>query len=141
MKFALIYPMFAMVLLTFTVVIGLFRSRVASVASGNVSASYFKTYSTTDVEPESSLKFSRHFINLFEVPTLFYAGCIAFIATAQTDVIAIALAWVYVGCRIVHAVVHTGSNRMKLRIRAYFLGWLVLLALWVYLVARVAVTT
>lgn len=69
----LIYPMFVMVLLTFSVLVRLFLARRKSVAEGAVSASYFKVYQGSP-EPEASAKLARHFTNLFEAPVLFYAA-------------------------------------------------------------------
>jgi len=55
-----IYPMFAMVLLTAVVLVILFRSRVAAVQKGLVSAAYYRIYQGA-VEPESTAKSARHF--------------------------------------------------------------------------------
>ena len=129
---ALIYPMFAMVLLTCIVLFALFRSRVRAVADGEVSASYFKTYSGAQ-EPEASAKLSRHFANIFEAPTLFYAACLAAMVTAQSSLTVQALAWTYVALRAVHAFVHTGGNKLRPRIMVYFASWVVLLTMWTVL--------
>lgn len=129
---SLIYPMFAMVLLTATVLVLLFRSRVRAVRENRISAKYFRIYQG-EVEPESTAKPARHFTNLFEAPTLFYAACLAAMVTGETGTTFVALAWAYVAARVVHAWVHLGGNRLRLRIRAYFAGWLVLLAMWVLL--------
>jgi hypothetical protein len=69
-----IYPMFAMVLLTAFVLATLFRSRVGAVRQGLVSAAYFRIYHG-ESEPESSAKRARHFIDIFEAPVLFYVVC------------------------------------------------------------------
>jgi len=129
---SLIYPMFAMVLLTATVLVVLFRSRVRAVRENRISAKYFRIYQG-EVEPESTAKPARHFSNLFEAPTLFYAACLAAMVTGETGMAMVTLAWAYVAARVVHAWVHLGSNRLRPRIRAYFAGWLVLLAMWVLL--------
>ncbi len=133
----LIYPMFAMVLLAFSVLVKLFRARSQSVADGTMNASYFKTYQG-QIEPESSLKLARHFANLFEAPVLFYVCCLAAMATNATSLPILALAWLYVIFRIAHAHIHTGSNQLVPRIYAYFSSWLVLLSMWTLLVFRVA---
>ena len=135
--YALVYPMFAMVLLTAFVLVRLFRSRVGAVKAGQVTASYFRLYQGA-VEPETTAKNSRHFSNLFEAPTLFYAVCIAAMVTKQTGTLMIVLAWVYVAARIAHAAIHLGPNRLRHRVRAYFVSWLVLGAMWINLVAAVA---
>ena len=108
--YTLIYPMSAMVLLTVVVLVSLFRSRVRAVKNGEISAAYFRTYQG-EIEPESTLKLSQQFSNIFEAPTLFYVVCLAAMITAQAAPAFQLLAWVYVVLRVVHAFVHTGSNR------------------------------
>ena len=131
--------MFAMVVLTAVVLVTLFRSRVAAVRRGLVSLAYFGIYQG-QTEPESSAKPSRHFANLFETPVLFYVACLAAMITNLTGTAMLTLAWTYVAARLVHAYVHLGSNRIRYRLRAYFVSCLVLLAMWVYLVAAVSVS-
>jgi hypothetical protein len=134
---SLIYPMFAMVVLTATVLVMLFRSRVHSVRENPEALQFFRLYQG-GAEPEASAKAARHFSNLFEAPTLFYAACLAAMTTGQTGTAVVALAWGYVAARLAHAYIHLGGNRLRWRIRAYFASWLVLLALWVLLVLGVA---
>ena len=135
---SLIFPMFAMVLLTATVLVILFRSRVRAVRESLLPASYFRIYQGA-TEPEFTAKPARHFINLFEAPTLFYAACLAAMIADVTGPAMQVLAWSYVAARLAHAWVHLGPNRLRLRIRAYFAGWIVLVAMWIWLAASVAV--
>ncbi len=135
----LVYPMFALVLLTATVLVILFRSRVRAVREGKITARYFRIYQG-EVEPEATAKPGRHFSNLFEAPTLFYAACLAAMITHDTGPSIQILAWIYVAARFVHAYIHLGKNRLGRRINAYFVGWLALLALWIHVTAHVAIT-
>jgi hypothetical protein len=137
MNLELIYPMAAMVLLTFVVLTRMFRSRVNAVKAGNANAGYYKTYQEGG-EPRETAALSRQLVNLFESPTLFYAACIAGMVTGQNATTLIVLAWIYVLLRIVHAYIHTGSNKLQPRVRAYFTSWLVLLGMWGTLVFGVA---
>jgi hypothetical protein len=134
-----IYPMFAMVVLTAVVLVTLFRARVAAVRQGQVSLAYFAIYQGA-AEPESSAKAARHFANLFETPVLFYVVCLAAIIANVTGVAMQALAWVYVAARVAHAYVHLGGNRIRHRLRVYFISCLILLAMWIYLVAAVTLS-
>ena len=136
----LVYPMFALVLLTAGVLGTLFRSRVRAVRTGKLSSRYFRIYQG-EVEPEETAKPARHFSNLFEAPTLFYAGCLAGIATGDSGMAVQVIAWLYVLARLVHAYVHLGQNRLGNRIYAYFSSWLALLALWLHVVVHVASST
>jgi hypothetical protein len=134
----LVYPMAAMVLLTFVVLVRLFRSRVRAVREGLAPASYFRTFQGAG-EPDYAIKPARHFANLFEAPTLFYAGCLAAMVIQVRGWGVLAIAWAYVAARVVHAWIHLGGNRLRHRIRAYFISWLLLLALWIWV--AIAATT
>lgn len=129
----LVYPMFAMVLLTFAVLLILFRTRVSYVRDGTIHPGYFAAYQSGS-EPERSAKMSRHFSNLFEAPTLFYVACLCAMVTDQSSGGIIALAWLYVLFRVVHAYIHIGPNTLQPRIAAYFGSWIVLIALWARIV-------
>jgi hypothetical protein len=130
--YVLVFPMFAMVLLTAVVLARLFRSRVRAVREGQLPASYFRIYQGA-TEPENTAKPARHFTNLFEAPTLFYVACLAAMVTGATGTAMQLLAWLYVAARLIHSYVHLGANRLGLRIRAYFGSWLILMGMWVYL--------
>ena len=135
---SLVYPMLALVLLTFAVLVVLFRSRVRMVREGLAPVSYFRTFQGSVETPEYSAKPTRHFTNLFEAPTLFYAGCLAAMVTGVTGTWVVALAWAYVAMRYVHAFIHLGGNRVRHRLRAYFVSWVCLLALWITVAVGVA---
>jgi hypothetical protein len=137
MSSAIVYPMFAMVLLTASVLVIMFRSRVRAVRENTLASSYFRVYQG-GTEPDYAVKPARHFINLFEAPTLFYVACLASLATGTTGAAILALAWVYFAIRVAHAWIHMGRNRLRHRIRIYAASWAVLLALWICVVAAVA---
>jgi hypothetical protein len=139
-ELSLVYPMLALVLLTFGVLIVLFRSRVRLVREGLAPVSYFRLFQGSP-EPEFAAKPARHFSNLFEAPTLFYAGCLTAMVTGVTGTAVVALAWGYVAMRYVHAFVHLGGNRVRHRMRAYFASWLLLLAMWILVAVTVAMRT
>ena len=128
-NFVLVYPMCAMVVLTCCVLGALFRARVKSVSSGQIEARYFKTYRGED-EPDSLVQLSRHYINIFEAPTLFYVACLVAMITEQSTALLISLAWLYVGLRVIHAYIHIGSNKLRPRIRVYLGSWIVLATMW-----------
>ncbi len=136
-ELSLVFPMIAMVLLTFVVLVSLFRARVRSVRDGHTPVSYFKTFQGS-VESEISAKRARNLANLFEAPVLFYVVCVAAIAARLTDTAFLVLAWCYVVARVAHTLEHVGRNSVRWRLRIFFTGWVILLAMWVYLGVRVA---
>jgi hypothetical protein len=133
----LIYPMFAMVVLTATVLVILFRSRVHAMRTGVAPPEYFRVYQGGS-EPLASAPAARHFVNLFEAPVLFYAACLAAMVAGLGDAITLTFAWLYVAARALHAIVHLRGNRLRKRAAAYGVSWLMLLGLWLSIVLRVA---
>ena len=135
--YSLVYPMFAMVLLTLVILVTLFRTRARFVREGEVSAAYFKIYQE-GAEPDASAKLARHFANLFEAPTLFYVACLSAMIVGQSTLLLTLLAWLYVALRGAHAYIHIGSNKLNHRIVAYFSSWAVLLLMWICVVIDAA---
>lgn len=134
MNLSLIFPMAVMVFMTFLVLMTMFRRRVRAVKAGEADARFYKTYQEGR-EPREIAQFSRHFVNLFEAPTLFYVACVAGLVTGIHASAMLWLAWLYVALRVLHSWIHLGTNSIPPRIRAYFVSWLVLLAMWAVLVA------
>ncbi len=131
----LIYPMFAMVVLTFAVGLLSLKNRIAAVKQG-LPARYFKTF-TDSVPPEAVVKTDRHFVNLFEVPVLFYAGCLVAMILPLTGLLVQVWAWFFVVARIGHAFIHVGSNRLYPRMSAYLFGCAAVIALWVQIILSI----
>ena len=136
-QYALLFPMLALVLLTFGVSVMLFRARMRSVREGHTPVSYFRVFHGSP-EPEYLAQVTRHYSNLFETPMIFYAGCLAAMVAGVTGPVVVVLAWGYVAARVAHAWVHLGANRVRHRLRAFLLGWLCLLGLWISVCVGVA---
>ena len=132
----MLYPMFAMVLLTFAVAIHLFRLRVKAVKSGSMRLSQFRL--NTGDAPDAMAQAARNYTNLFEVPLLFYvAGTLAITLGLQTPTLVV-IAWIFVAARALHSWIHLHSNNVIHRLRAYMLGNICVLAMWGILIAGYA---
>ena len=68
--------------------------------------------------------------NLFEIPVLFFAICLALYTTGFVTEMQVSLAWGYVLLRAVHSVVHTTYNRVMHRFLAYVVSTLFVFAMW-----------
>ncbi len=66
--------------------------------------------------------------HLHEQPTVFYALMFLAALTGGNDTTALALAWAYVGLRVVHSLVQATVNRIVVRFVIFNLGSLVLVA-------------
>jgi hypothetical protein len=126
----MLYPMFVLVLLTNAVMIITARARVGSVNKGTVSLKYYALMQGQEV-PEFITKSTRHFSNLFEVPTLFYAGGAVYLALGLDSRLAVACAWAFVVARTLHTFIHLGYNNVMHRLLVFGLGNLAVLAMWI----------
>ena len=129
---AILWPAFALVALTLFSVARLARMRFAAAKAGRVDPRYYKVF-RGDGEPPELAAQTRNLINLYEMPTLFYAGTAIAFAAGRAGTLLVGLGWAYVACRAVHTAVHLTSNKVMWRFRAFFAGWLVLLAYWLVL--------
>ena len=129
----MLYPMFVLVLLTYAVLLLTARVRIASVRSGQVPIKYYQLMQGAEV-PEFIVKSSRHFSNLFEVPTLFYAGGLAYLALGLQGSLAVACAWAFVAVRFAHTFIHLGYNNVMHRLVVFALGNLAALVMWITIV-------
>mgnify|MGYP000346623703 CR=1 FL=1 len=74
---------------------------------------------------------NRNYMNLLELPVLFYVICLIAFITQAVPPNALRLAWAYVLLRCVHSVVHITYNNVLHRFVAFVLSNFTLVALWV----------
>lgn len=129
----IIYPMFALVILTFLVGFSMGASRLISVKKGQVNPLYYKLLSGY-TPPEYVVKLSRNFSNLLEVPILFYTLGVLLVALNISSPVILVLAWCFVGLRIVHSIIHITYNHPKHRFYAFLSSCLIVLVMWVQLI-------
>jgi hypothetical protein len=132
---ALLRPMFALVVLTAVVWLAMLLARNISVAIGKVAMRYYQNY-RDDAPPEWIERPARTFMNLLEVPVLFYVACLLMLSTQSCDAAQVALAWIFVATRAVHALIYIGWNHVPARFAAYVGSCVALGVIW----ARLAST-
>jgi len=129
-------PMLALAALTFAVLLFIPLRRFRAVAAGHVTAEDFALGESANVPPRVSLA-NRNYMNLLELPALFYVVCVAFFVTGQVDATVVNLAWVYVALRAVHSLVHISVNHVITRLSLFALSNFLLVALWVVFAMRI----
>lgn len=122
-------PFIAMGVLTFIVLGMIPQRRFRAVSAGEVTPEDFALGESAAVPGHVSLA-NRNYMNLLEVPTLFYAVCLALFVTGTVDGLALLLAWAYVASRAVHSAIHVTYNRVIHRLTLFALSNFVLMALW-----------
>lgn len=133
----MLYPMFAMVLLTFVVGLYLFALRRKAVSRGDVKISAFRLNNDTTI-PSPLQQAARNYSNLFEMPVLFYiAGTLALILQIHTLAL-ILTAWLFVVARLFHTLIHITSNNVIHRLWGFMTANVCLFIMWVLIVANYA---
>lgn len=126
---ALLLPVLLMVLLTFVTGFWLLKQRFQAVQQHTVSPSYFLL--KRGKVPEPLAKVDQHYVNLFELPVLFYLLVVLLYLTETVNPLQLGLAWAFVASRGVHSYVHMTHNRLTARMYAFLLGALILGIAWV----------
>lgn len=127
---SIFYPVVALVLWTFAVLLLVPKARFKAARARQVRAADFAFGESESVPPETRLP-NRNYMNLLELPVLFYVACLVVYVIGKVDAWSLGLAWLYVALRIAHSLVHLTYNHVIHRMRAFALGYFVLLALWI----------
>ena len=122
-------PMITMFILTAVIGMSMARLRFKAVSSGDLDRHYYRLNRGAET-PEYLAKFSNNFDNLMATPVLFYIVCIAITTSGFADVFNLSIAWLYVGSRVIHSLIHTRSNRVLPRMRIFMASLALLTTLW-----------
>jgi hypothetical protein len=128
-KYAILLPPTALVLLTGLVFVQLYRVRIAEMRARRIHPQKLATAKQVH-ETMQNVAASDHFRNLFEVPVLFYALCGFLAITQLTNLLLLACAWGYVALRAAHTYVHLTSNTVLRRFQLFFASTVVLYVMW-----------
>jgi hypothetical protein len=132
---AVLAPVFVQVALTFFLLFWMGRSRFAAIRS--------KEVKVRDIAlgerawPARVTQVSNAYHNQFELPVLFYALVALALITRKADLLFVVMAWIYVATRLVHAYVHTTSNRLIRRFQVFVVGAVVLMLMWIIFAAQI----
>jgi len=127
---AIFLPMGALAAWTFAILLLTPLARFRAGARGQVNVGDFRYGESARVPGAVSLP-NRNFMNLLELPMLFYVVCIALYVTLSVDAYAVALAWLYFALRVAHSLVHLTYNNVYHRLGVYAASAVVLALLWV----------
>lgn len=124
------FPMGAMALLTFLVLGFIPARRFRAVFAGRAKAEDFRFGESPAVPGDVSIP-NRNYMNLLELPILFYVGGLMYFVTGRLDQAALIVAWAYVALRAIHSLIHLTYNNVLHRLTAFALSNFVLLAFWI----------
>jgi len=81
------------------------------------------------VPPHVSLP-NRNYMNLLELPVLFYVAGVLIYVTGGATPAMLMTAWAYVGLRVLHSLIHLTYNHVIQRMLVFAASNVVLVALW-----------
>lgn len=123
----ILVPVMVVIALTFVGFIKMAASRGAAVKGGH-DPNYYKAHLGTP-EPEATVAAVRHYGNLFELPTAFYAVCLMAYVLGAVSGWTLGFAWAYVAGRVVQSLVHMTYNNPSHRGGAFMISVIAMLAL------------
>ena len=128
-------PMGALALLTFLVLILIPIRRFRAGFAGKIVPDDFKYGESRNVPGEVSIP-NRAYMNLLEMPILFYVIYLMLFVSARVDQTFLYLAWVYVGLRVLHSLIHVTYNDVYHRLTVFALSNFVVGTMWTLFFAR-----
>jgi hypothetical protein len=132
---AILLPVYVQVALTVILLLWMGSSRLGSLRTGEVKV---KDVALGERNwPSRILQVQNAYHNQFELPVLFYVLVTLAQFTRKADMLFVVMSWMFVTSRLVHAAIHTTSNKMALRFQAFVVGVLILAAMWVIFGIRV----
>ena len=127
---AILFPVFALVAWTLIVLCLIPMVRVRSALRREIAADDFRFGESASVPGYVSIP-NRNFMNLLELPVLFYVVCLLLYASGGGSRVAVATAWCYVALRVLHSAIHLSYNNVFHRLAAFSFSNAALIVLWV----------
>jgi len=128
----MVYPMFAMVLLTLFVGLLTVKARFMSIKNREISIKYYQLMQGDNVPSAITLS-TRCFNNMFEVPVLFYVATTLYLVLGIESSTGLVLAWAFVILRCIQTCIHLGYNNVMHRLLVFWLGFFTAIAIWINL--------
>jgi hypothetical protein len=131
MNSPLLWPLFAMVSLTFLVWLRLYQTRLAEMKRRKIHPQAVAT--SSQMATLEDTRAADNFRNLFELPVLFYVAMLLIMTSQIQSTALLVLAWAFVLLRVLHSFIHCTYNRVKDRFSAYLFSSLALWSIWAVL--------
>ena len=123
----LLRALFALAVWTLVMFIWMYATRLPAFSKAKLDpqdAMHPGTYD--DRVPSEVRRVADNYNHLFETPTLFYAVVLGLVVAGAADALHEAMAWTYVGLRVLHSLVQATFNKVVIRFSLFVLSWVVL---------------
>jgi hypothetical protein len=126
-------PMAALIALTFVVLTLIPIKRFRAGFAGEITGEDFRFGESVRVPGHVSIP-NRNYMNLLELPMLFYVLCLSLYVTHSVTTLEVGLAWAYVALRAAHSAVHLTLNHIFTRLTIFATSNVVLGVAWTILI-------
>ena len=133
----ILLPVFALVALTFGLLVLTGYSRVKSVRRGETKVRDIALGQPN--WPERITKISNSYNSQFQLPVLFYVVVVLAYVSRQADLLFVIVSWLFVATRLGHAYIHVTSNHVGKRFNAFAAGFAVLAVMWIIFAMRILI--
>lgn len=126
----LLAPLVALVLWSFVMMAWLYATRIPAMAKGRIAYDPRRPAEEFHARMPARVRWKAdNYNHLMEQPVLFYAVILALASLGDTSGPSIGLAWLYVGLRVAHSLVHATVNVVPLRFALFIAASFAVMAL------------
>lgn len=126
----ILLPLLAMLALTMLVWIVMFATRGYYISAAKINVQDFARPEPLNAAlPDYAIKPSNNFKNLFEVPVVFYVMVLYLAVSGTADDTHLLCAWIFVGFRALHSLIHCTINNVNLRGMVYAVSCIALIVM------------
>jgi len=129
----ILLPSALMVILTLIAWIRMFILRIPAMEEAKVDIQVVRSQKLKELLPEKVNISSEHFVNLFEMPVLFYFLSVCLYISHNVTSFYVYASFTFVALRYLHTFIHLSYNNVMHRFITYLLSSIVLWAMWLNL--------
>jgi hypothetical protein len=115
MQSSMIAPVMALVAWSLVIWVWMYIQRIPAMQKAGIKPQDARFPGALDRLPDGARQAADNYNHLMEQPTIFYAAALAIQVAGHADGMAVHLAWVYVGLRVLHSLVQVSINLVALR--------------------------
>ncbi len=115
MQASMIAPVMALVAWSLVMWVWMYVQRIPAMQKAGIKPQDARFPGSLDVLPDAARQAADNYNHLMEQPTIFYAAALAIQAAGHADGMAVHLAWVYVGVRVLHSLLQVSLNLVPVR--------------------------
>ncbi len=123
---SVLLPVLALIIWSLIIWVWMYATRLPAMQKAGINPDDARHPGALDGLPASARQVADNYNHLMEQPTIFYALAFFTVLAGHDGGLAVTLAWVYVGLRVIHSLVQCTINRVMLRFTVFSISTVVL---------------